>query len=32
MATKKQAGRSTATKRSFHQELVLSRWMPGFDP
>jgi len=29
MATK-QAGRSAARKRSFHQELVLNRWMLGF--
>jgi hypothetical protein len=30
MATKKQAGRPAAKKRSFHQELVLNRWMLGF--
>jgi hypothetical protein len=31
MATRKQAGRPTAPKkRSFHQELVLNRWMLGF--
>lgn len=30
MATKRQAGRPVAKKRSFHQELVLNRWMLGF--
>ena len=30
MATKKQAGRPASKKRSFHQELVLNRWVLGF--
>ncbi|MCX7258533.1 MAG: DEAD/DEAH box helicase family protein [Polaromonas sp.] len=30
MATRKQAGQPAAKKRSFHQELVLNRWMLGF--
>ena len=30
MATRKQVGRPAAKKRSFHQELVLNRWMLGF--
>lgn len=30
MASKKQAGRPATKKRSFHQELVLNRWVPGF--
>lgn len=30
MATSKKAGRPATRKRSFHQELVLNRWMLGF--
>ena len=30
MATRKQAGRVAAKKRSFHQELILNRWVLDF--